>query len=1600
MRRPFAASFRCALFVLLGLVLAAIALPAEAQQRSGGGAAKAVPASAKKAQRAVAVIRADRQRSRPVRELRSLRTRDSKTFETADGRRLARVYGTSAHFRNPKGKWQDVDTRLRRAHGRLLNRTTGFSTSLPEDIGADSFRVRRGKWSVGFSVRGAQGKARVRGSEAVYANAFPGVDASYRLLPDSLKETLTLRSREARRRFAFDLEIPKGLRPRMLKTKAVVLLDRRNKARMTFAAPFTIDAKGRRHRVGARLVNVGGVWRLTLTASDRWLDAGNRAWPVRLDPAVYPTGDTDCDFSSATPTASSCADGELFVGRTGTTDWQAVLRFDGVGAAVPRGAEVHGGTMIVHQTGAENANYVYLAARALTEPFTTAASWNSNDGTHRWSEPGGEADTSPDAASEFPAYMSNGEAPGIRFFPLFKVIRGWASGKRANHGVLLTAASLTNGVRYASTNHADPALRPYLEVTYSRRIGDRRGYVHERQRLSDRISLGVNLASGNLNVSQSDFTMPGGLGPAVAATRSYNSMEQFSSAFGFRWKLNTGPDFRIWQQNGGQLVMVKYPGGAHAPYIRKSAGNEYATPPGYDNKLTRNDTTGTYELTDNKSQTRYQFGDYTVEGRLNKLIDRNGRELNFVYNTANELIRVDDSNNDASLTTDDLRFASTSGRITTMTEPGGRAHAYGYTGMYLTSYTDPQNGASFKTLYEYGGADAQMTKITTPQGNVTTIDYYPEGHEDAHKVKSITRVTDTATMTGPRTEFAYHVRRDGSGYAEVTDPLGVASADDDDRVTRSDFDDQGRVTKTIDALGRETARKLTSNSNVQSYTAAGNTGTTPNTSFTYDESTNNLTATSTPTTAAGGDPMTTSAGYGGAAGGGTVNAGTSGSAYLPTRGTNEQGGVTKTNYNADTKGNPSGVGRYTQSDALVSAVSMQYRPVTSTNPLDPAATDGKEGQLKSISDGRGKVTLYGYDAKGNVNSVDPPGSGTHQLGTTSMLYDQNLGRIERVRDGRGNCRWLFYDSFDRVIRIEFRGACTSVTDTAPVLDSHEPKVEFTYDRDGNQLTEVSREEVAPGGTGATRTRTMTYDKLNRVINEALPGGASNAYTYDLVGNLRTLTDAGGKVEYTYDAVNQQRAVYEPGTTAPTKFVHNKDGLRESTTYPNKVSIAWKFDHANRVEKITSKAPNGTTVLQELAYKYRQPSGANRQTPLRYEAHDTVLNRRTRYDYDGLDRLVDATTKTATGTDTDTGWAGVTTPIARYGYQLDGAGNVVQRVLSGSGVTADTRNFAYDEGNQLCWRSPTSGAVLGTGVDGCAAGTRQTAFDGSGNETAGASGTNRTAAYHLNDQTKSITISGSPTAFVYLGTGQGRWATEGSASFQHSVLGLGSRAVGTTADYFTRDEGGGLVSRRNGTTRNYYLFDALGSVTGLVDSAGSVSHRYDYEPYGGKETSTGTTAPNADVPQGQFGFAGGYRSVGGTYHYGQRYYDPLSMHWTQTDPLDQAGDLREGNRYLYAAADPIGLTDPSGMKIWDDAWDGVKSVAKTTWEYGIKPCAIGGAMGGARSLGSPAGAAIGCAGGITWHAFRKGAGVVRESACHSMSDPDSQMLCTGTEAQKE
>ena len=120
--------------------------------------------------------------------------------------------------------------------------------------------------------------------------------------------------------------------------------------------------------------------------------------------------------------------------------------------------------------------------------------------------------------------------------------------------------------------------------------------------------------------------------------------------------------------------------------------------------------------------------------------------------------------------------------------------------------------------------------------------------------------------------------------------------------------------------------------------------------------------------------------------------------------------------------------------------------------------------------------------------------------------------------------------------------------------------------------------------------------------------------------------------------------------------------------------------------------------------------------------------------------------------------------------------------------------------------------------------------------------------------------------------------------------------------------GGLdatIRRVDGAGTRELLTDALGSTVGLVDSSGSVTTSYTYEPYGATSTSGSGSANPAQ-------FTGREADATGLYYYRARYYSPTLSRFISEDPAGfAAGDP---NLYRYVGGDPVNATDPSGMFI--------------------------------------------------------------------------------------
>jgi RHS repeat-associated protein len=141
------------------------------------------------------------------------------------------------------------------------------------------------------------------------------------------------------------------------------------------------------------------------------------------------------------------------------------------------------------------------------------------------------------------------------------------------------------------------------------------------------------------------------------------------------------------------------------------------------------------------------------------------------------------------------------------------------------------------------------------------------------------------------------------------------------------------------------------------------------------------------------------------------------------------------------------------------------------------------------------------------------------------------------------------------------------------------------------------------------------------------------------------------------------------------------------------------------------------------------------------------------------------------------------------------------------------------------------------------------------------------------------------------------------------------------DYFVYGPGGLPIEQITSGVATYLHHDQLGSTRILTNSSGETVGTYRYGPNGAVWKVTGTKTT-------QLGFAGQYRMSAQKQliYLRARTYDPVTAQFLSPDPLAAVS----GETYAYAAANPVNLTDPSGLSpssgdcpcppCEDDIWD--------------------------------------------------------------------------------
>ncbi|GLY96489.1 RHS repeat-associated core domain-containing protein [Actinoplanes sp. NBRC 103695] len=532
--------------------------------------------------------------------------------------------------------------------------------------------------------------------------------------------------------------------------------------------------------------------------------------------------------------------------------------------------------------------------------------------------------------------------------------------------------------------------------------------------------------------------------------------------------------------------------------------------------------------------------------------------------------------------------------------------------------------------------------------------------------------------------------------------------------------------------------------------------------------------------------------------------------------------------------------------------------------------------------GEGRRQTLGYDALGRVVTRTSRTGDDHSI-TIGLGYDA-AGNTTRYVDGNGRATTYTFNSW---------GLAESTVEPSTAAHPDPAQRTFTtgYDAAGQAVREVlpggverTREFDAQGrltverGSGAetaTADRRLGYDADGRLTLAGGPRGdttyryndrgglvesagaaGTETYAYFADGGLQSRTDATGTATFTYDAAGRQASMADPVSGRTVDFGYDAAGRLGNVTDRSapRVSRVLRYDDLGRLERdvVEQRIDSGVPPRNLLGatYAYDLDDKVTGKTEIR-DGQASASS----YDYDDAGRLVEWTRPD--GTTTSYGW--------------DDAGNRTR---------AGPRTATYDERNRLLTDGTTGYTYSPRGTLSSAGG-RATSFDAF--ERLVSDGTT-SYAYDALDRV----ASHGDQALLYQGP-------------TNAVVSDGQRLV-------SRDATGAPFADKaatagSGTGHQLYA-DQHGDVTGRYRSAVLGGSR-SYDPFG-SPTATSGESPSV-------GYQGGWTDAAtGAVNMASRWYDPgtgafLSRDTLTVDP-DAAG---AGNRYAYAQADPLGLTDPTG-----------------------------------------------------------------------------------------
>jgi RHS repeat-associated protein len=511
------------------------------------------------------------------------------------------------------------------------------------------------------------------------------------------------------------------------------------------------------------------------------------------------------------------------------------------------------------------------------------------------------------------------------------------------------------------------------------------------------------------------------------------------------------------------------------------------------------------------------------------------------------------------------------------------------------------------------------------------------------------------------------------------------------------------------------------------------------------------------------------------------------------------------------------------------------------------------GALRQLTDAMGRATKWEYDIQGRQTYKEyADGS------KVRYTYQPLSGRLASSIDEKGQVSKMAYNIDGTVAKQSYANAQRPT-----------PDVSFTYDPDisrvltmvdGTGTTAYAYNPIAAGTLGAGQlasvngplsndTITYIYDQLGRRRGYAV-NGVGETVDFDALGRVVKAVNALGAFDYTY-----------VGAT----------GRMQKADYPNGMSANFAYDGLTgdfRLNDLHYKLTDNSMVAR-FGYAYNAVGNITQWTQ-RLPAGS--IARRWDITYDNVDQLTGIASRNP-----DTGTA---LPTGNYAYTYDKAGNRLTETIDGVTTTA-----SYNALNQLVSMTGGNSASL----------------------------PNLTYEWDANDRLLAIAYAGTDrrSEFVYDGLGRRTTVTEKTGN---TVDSQNKFVWDGLAMLEQRDAAGSVVQKRyfgpgmetlEGGQLFPHLFarDHLGSVRSVL-SGTTAAATIDYGPWGQRRVLINGTDPSSLAFTGHW-----LHSPSALVVAPYRAYTPWQGRWLSRDPL---GEMADGpNLYSYVRNNSINNIDPTG-----------------------------------------------------------------------------------------